>query len=101
MARKVFTVITLTLAILVLCILIVLAVAMVLDYKTITNTQGTSGIDYLHFLFYPVFFGALSLTGIAFSGICLMIAKNRTAKITACILTMIFVFIIFSCLLSL
>ena len=99
MVRKVFTVITLTLAILVFCLSIVLAVAMVLDYKTITNTPGTSGVDYLGFFIYPVFFGVLSLTGIGFSGICLMIAKNSLVRMIASILAVMFVVIIFCCLL--
>ena len=94
MIRKIFAVITLILSILAFCTVIFLGAIMAQDYIKTSNTPGTSGVDYLHFALYPVFFGVVAVFGALNSGICLKITENKAAKIIALVLLSVFVCIL-------
>jgi hypothetical protein len=81
MVKKVFSIITFVISILVLVALAVLAYDMVKEYNYVNSLPNTSGIDYLGFLFFRVFFCIIALPGIVSSAVSFKLSSNKTVKI--------------------
>ncbi len=97
MAKKVFSVITFVFTILMVIALALLTVEMIQEQNYLSSLPNTSGIDYLGMLFYPMFYCAAAVPGIATSAVCLKLSANKVMKIISGVMLVGFigVFVVF------
>ena len=67
--KRVFSVITFVFSIMVFVSLAMLSIDMAKEYNYINSLPNTSGVDYLGFLFYRVFYCVAALPGIVSSAV--------------------------------
>ena len=93
MVKKVFSIITLFFSFLVLVALAVLTYDMVKEYNYINNLPSASGVDYLDFVFYRMFYCVTALPGIISSAVSSKISSNKAMKIISFVLLAVFIII--------
>ena len=97
MAKKVFSIISFSISVVTFSALVLLTYYMIKEFNYINSLPGTSGSDYLGFLFYRMFYCVTALPGIIFSSVCLKISSIKSLKIISMVLLAIFilVFVVF------
>ena len=98
MAKKVISYITFVLSFLLLAALGSLAFSMLKEYQYLSHSPSASGIDYLVFAFYRMFFCFIALPGMLSSLVCTKTSSVKAIKIISIALLSIFavVFIVFA-----
>ena len=92
--RKIFSVLTLIVSILMVVAMIMLTVYIIGYYYAVRSNPHASGIDYLGFLIYPVYFLPIALVGAVASGICIKTLTNKTVKTIAYLLLFLFMIVL-------
>lgn len=93
--KRFFAILSLIASLLALGAIIVIGIDAVKEINRIESDPSASGIDYLGFVFYPMFIAFFSFVGLIFSGISTKLCTYKIAKIISLVLLIVFCIIAF------
>ena len=93
--RRIFAILSFIATLLALSGIIVMGIDAVKEINRIKLDPSASGIDYLGFVFYPMFIAFFSFVGLISSGVSTKLCTYKIAKIISLVLLIVFCIIAF------